>query len=50
MAFKLVDVRDAALVTVAVGEVVAECGRVDLLLAFAGIVGCCHAGEMTGVQ
>ncbi|RPA95616.1 NAD(P)-binding protein [Choiromyces venosus 120613-1] len=48
--FKLVNVTDAALVTTAVNVVVEELGSVDILLTFAGIVGCVHAEDMTVEQ
>jgi sorbose reductase len=45
--FKLVNVTDPEIVNAAVDQVAVEFGQVDILLAFAGIVGCCHAEEIT---
>lgn len=45
--FKLVDVRDSSAVSNAVEEVVGEFGRIDILLAFAGVVKCEHALGMS---
>ena len=50
MIFHLVNVTDAALVSAAVNVVVEELGSVDILLTFAGIVGCVHAEEMAVEQ
>ncbi|CUS14672.1 unnamed protein product [Tuber aestivum] len=48
--FELVDVTDAARVSAAVNVVEEELGCVDILLAFAGIVGCVHAEDMAMEQ
>jgi len=48
--FKLVNVTDAALVSAAVDVVAKELGSVDILLTFAGIVGCVHAEDMAAEQ
>ncbi|KAG0643833.1 hypothetical protein HOY80DRAFT_1013888 [Tuber brumale] len=48
--FRLVNVTDAALVSAAVNVVVEVLGSVDILLTFAGIVGCVHAEEMAVEQ
>ncbi|KAG0136712.1 hypothetical protein HOY82DRAFT_598980 [Tuber indicum] len=48
--FRLVNVTDAALVNAAVNVVAEVLGSVDILLAFAGIVGCVHAEDMTVEQ
>jgi len=47
---KAVDVTDEALVTSAVTEVAGELPSIDMLLCFAGIVGCTHALDMTSAQ
>lgn len=47
VAFMLVDVTDFDIVNAAVDGVVEEFGRIDILLAFAGIVKCEHALEMS---
>lgn len=50
MIFKLVNVTDAALVSATVDVVAEELRSVDILLTFAGIVGCVHAQDMAVEQ
>ena len=47
---KVVDVTDASAVNEAVGSIAAELKTIDILLCFAGIVGCVHALDMTPEQ
>jgi len=47
---KIVNITDDAAVTKAVVETVEELGSVDILLCFAGVVGCVHAIDMTGTE
>lgn len=48
--FRKVDITDDAAVASGVEETVALLGSVDVLLCFAGVVGCHHAIEMTAAQ
>lgn len=45
-----IDITDDAVLLTAVEETVALLGSVDILLCFAGVVGCTHALEMTASQ
>jgi NAD(P)-dependent dehydrogenase (short-subunit alcohol dehydrogenase family) len=45
-----VDITDETAVSLAVEKTVEILGSVDILLCFAGVVGCYHALEMTGSQ
>ncbi|KEQ99925.1 hypothetical protein AUEXF2481DRAFT_1393 [Aureobasidium subglaciale EXF-2481] len=47
---KPVDVTDEELVSLAFSSAAAEMGSLDILLCFAGVVGCIHALEMTPAQ
>lgn len=47
---KSVDVTDEELVSLAFSSAAAQMGSLDILLCFAGVVGCIHAIEMTPAQ
>ncbi|CAG8971427.1 hypothetical protein HYALB_00002009 [Hymenoscyphus albidus] len=47
LGFKIVDITDEAAVKVAVDETAEYLGSIDILLSFAGVVGCSHALTMT---
>jgi sorbose reductase len=47
---KKVDITDDVAVNKAVAETAESLGSVDILLCFAGVVGCTHAIEMTAVE
>jgi len=47
---KKLDITDADAVSLAVEETVAAFGTIDILLCFAGVVGCVHAIDMTPLQ
>lgn len=47
---KVVDITDEGAVTDAVAEASHTLGSVDILLCFAGVVGCAHALEMTATE